>query len=99
VPEWDIATRSLSRKVLEQVARQGTPETNWWTASSEVGKELSIGSDKLYDAVQLLIEEGDVESDALDRFTVRATLRGWMKVPEAWGYPEYPERPSYNRSA
>jgi hypothetical protein len=99
VSEWDTATRSLSRKVLEQVARQGTPETNWWTASSEVGKELRVDASALKDAVQLLIEEGDVESDTVDRATMRATLRGWMKVPEVWGYPEYPERPSYNRSA
>jgi hypothetical protein len=79
---WDEATRSLSRKVLEQVVRLGTPETNWWTTRSRVGCELRTDPVALYNAVRLLIEEGDVESKALDLQAVRATLRGWMKFPE-----------------
>ena len=46
-----------------------------------VGKQLRIDPGELYYAVRLLIEEGDVESDALDLQAVRATLRGWMKFP------------------
>jgi hypothetical protein len=41
-----------------------------------------MGAGDLYYAVLLLIEEGDVESNALDLYTVRAMLRGWMKFPE-----------------
>ncbi len=46
-----------------------------------VGEKLRMNPDKLYYAVRLLVEEGDVESDALDLEAVRATLRGWMKYP------------------
>ena len=83
MPRWDMATRTLSRKVLEQIVFLGTPETNWWTSRDMVGKKLKIEPDALYDPVRLLIEEGDVESDDLDLHAVRATLRGWMKVPWA----------------
>ena len=48
-----------------------------------VGKKLRMNPDALYYAVRLLVEEGDVESDALDLQAVRATLRGWMKFPPA----------------
>ena len=48
-----------------------------------VGKKLRMNPDALYYAVRLLVEEGDVESDALDLEAVRATLRGWMKFPWA----------------
>jgi hypothetical protein len=89
VSRWDEATRSLSRKVLEQVVWLGTPETNWWTSRAIVGKELNIDPADLIYAVQLLIEEGDVESNALELYTVRATLRGWMKFPER-GYQNIP---------
>jgi hypothetical protein len=92
MPGWDVGTRSLSRKVLEQVVYLGTPETNWWTYRDIVGKELKATPDKLYEAVQLLIEEGDVESNTLDLYTVRATLRGWMKFPGTWGNQGSPER-------
>jgi hypothetical protein len=81
MPRWNTDTRSLSRKVLEQVAFLGTPETNWWTYMDMVGKRLRLDPDELYDAVRLLIEEGDVESNTLDLYTVRAKLRGRMKVP------------------
>ncbi len=84
MPRWDMATRTLSRKVLEQIVFLGTPETNWWTSRDMVGKKLKREPDELYDPVRLLIEEGDVESDDLDLQAVRATLRGgWMKVPWA----------------
>jgi hypothetical protein len=66
---------------LEQVVRLGTLETNWWTSRDIVGKKLRMNPDALYYAVRLLVEEGDVESDALDLQAVRATLRGWMKFP------------------
>jgi hypothetical protein len=92
VSRWDEATRSLSRKVLEQVVRLGTPETNWWTTSSRVSYELRTDPVELYNAVRLLVEEGDVESKALDHKAVRATLRGWMKYPER-GYENTPSRP------
>ena len=83
MPRWDTATRYLSRKVLEQIVLLGTPETNWWTSRDMVGKELKIDSEELYYPVRLLVEEGDVESDAFDLQAVRATLRGWMKIPWA----------------
>ena len=86
---WDAATRSLSRKVLKQVVRLGTPETNWWTYRDVVGDKLRMYPGELYNAVRLLIEEGEVESDALDLHAVRATLRGWMKFPEL-GYENVP---------
>jgi hypothetical protein len=79
---WDAATRDLSRKVLEQVVRLGTPEKNWWTTRSRVGTELKTDPVELYNAVRLLIEEGDIESNALDLCALRSTLRGWMKFPE-----------------
>ena len=46
-----------------------------------VGYELRIDPDELYYAMRLLIEEGDVESNVLDLYKVRATTRGWMKFP------------------
>jgi hypothetical protein len=67
--------------VLEQVVRLGTLETNWWISRDMVGYELRIDPEELYFAVRLLIEEGDVESNALDLYKVRATTRGWMKFP------------------
>jgi hypothetical protein len=89
VPRWDATTRRLSREVLEQVIRLGTLETNWWTSRDVVGKRLRKDPGELYNAVRLLIEEGDLESDALELHTVRATLRGWMKFPEL-GYENIP---------
>jgi hypothetical protein len=68
---------------LEQVVCLGTLETNWWTSRDMVGKKLRMNPEALYYAVRLLVEEGDVESDALDLQAVRATLRGWMKFPPA----------------
>jgi hypothetical protein len=77
VTRWDEATRRLSRKVLKQVVRLGTPETNWWTYSDVVEEALRMCPGELYNAVRLLIEEGDVESNTPDLYTLRATLRGW----------------------
>ena len=79
---WDEATRSLSRKVLKQVMRLGTPETNWWTYRDVEEEALRMYPGELYNAVRLLIEEGDVESNSPDRYTLRATLRGRTKFPE-----------------
>ena len=87
---WDEATRSLSREVLKQVVGLGTPETNWWTSRDMLGKHLKATTPgELYNAVRLLIEEGDVESESFDLCTVRATLRGWTKYPEL-GYEDIP---------
>ena len=88
---WDAATRSLSRKVLEQVVRLGTTETNWWTTRHRVAYALDTDPVELYNAVRLLIEEGDVESNSLDLYDLRATLRGWMKFPKL-GYENTPSR-------
>jgi hypothetical protein len=89
VTRWDAATRGLSREVLEQVVRLGTLETNWWTCRDMVGDALRMYPGELYNAVRLIIEEGNVESDTLELYAVRATLRGWMKFPEL-GYEIIP---------
>jgi hypothetical protein len=89
VTRWDEATRSLSREVLKQVVGLGTLETNWWTSRDMVADALRMYPGELYNAVRLLIEEGDVESNTLDLYTLRATLRGWTKFPEL-GYENVP---------
>jgi hypothetical protein len=89
VTRWDAATRSLSREVLEQVVFLGTPEANWWTYIDRVGDKLRMYPGELHNAVRLLIEEGDVESETLDLYAVRATLRGWTKFP-GLGYETVP---------
>jgi len=67
---------------LEQVVRLGTLETNWWTIRDMVGRKLRMNPNALYYAVRLLVEEGDAESNALDLYAVRATLRGWIKITQ-----------------
>jgi hypothetical protein len=81
---WDAVTRNLSRKVLKQVVYLGTPETNWWAYRDAVGKKLNTTPDELYEAVQLLIKEGEVESNTQDFYTIRATLLGWVKAQGVW---------------
>jgi hypothetical protein len=75
--------------MLEQVVFLGTPETNWWTYRDVVGDALRMYPGELYNAVRLLIEEGDVKSNTRDLYTLRATLRGWTKFPEL-GYENVP---------
>ena len=53
--------------------------------------ELKTEPVELYKAVRLLIEEGDIESNALDLHALRSTLRGWMKFPKL-GYENTPSR-------
>ena len=87
MPGWDTETRRQSRKVLEQVVLLGTPATNWWAYSDVVGRRLKVTPNELYDAVQLLIKEGDVESNTKDCYAMRATLRGWVKAQGVWDSP------------
>ncbi len=75
MPRWDEETHSLlSRRVYQELQRQGNPKYERWVTLSTVAPELAIEPDdeKLEQAVQLLIEERKVEIDTDDSSFLRA---------------------------
>jgi hypothetical protein len=85
VPDWSAEERALSRKVLRLAVMLGDPQHNErWISRSMVAGLLNIDPDDemLYNAVALLIKEGDAESGTSARRTLRATPHGQRKVPK-----------------
>ena len=79
----DVKTQKLSRRVLKEIVRLEDPRQERWVSRNQVGEQMGLDPDVLYDPVHLLIQEGDLEKGSSDLWSVRATMQGRRKVPRA----------------
>ena len=72
----DIETQRSSQTLYREIMRRGDPEQDWWVNREEVERELRMNPDDLFDAAELLVEDGWVASGSSDLMLLRVISRG-----------------------
>ena len=72
----DAETRKQSHILYRELGRRETPDQEWWVNREVIEKDLGMNSGDLFDAAELLVEEGRVSYGTSDYITLRHSSRG-----------------------
>lgn len=72
----DVQTQRLSQTLYREIMRRGEPEQDWWVSRGVLERELGMNPDDLFEAAELLVEDGWVGSGTDDLMLLRAISRG-----------------------
>jgi len=76
VAKRDVQTQRLSQTLYREIMRRGEPEQDWWVSRGVLERELGMNPDDLFEAAELLVEDGWVGSGTDDLMLLRAISRG-----------------------
>jgi len=76
VAKRDVQTQRLSQTLYREIMRRGDPEQDWWVSRGVLERELGMNPDDLFDAAELLVEDGWVASGTNDHMLLRVISRG-----------------------